>query len=84
MSNMEIAIPKVVGVRALDEYRLELNFGTGERRIFDAKPYLERGIFKELKDPAYFRSVQLAYGSVAWPNEQDFSPETLYLESLAA
>lgn len=74
-------IIKVTAVRALDDYQLELTFNTGETRIFDALPYLEKGIFTELKDVSYFRSVRLAFGSVAWPHEQDFGPESLYAES---
>ena len=72
---------KVVAVKALDDYRLELQFNSGERRVFHARPYLDKGIFAELKDPGYFQSVRVAFGSVTWPHEQDFSPETLYLES---
>ncbi len=77
------AIIKVVGVRPLDDYQLELSFSNGETRLFDAQPYLDRGIFTELKDPSYFRSVRLAFGSIAWPHEQDFGPESLYAESRA-
>jgi hypothetical protein len=72
---------KVTAVRALDDYQLELTFNTGETRVFDARPYLEKGIFTELKDVSYFRSVRLAFGSIAWPHEQDFGPESLYAES---
>ena len=72
---------KVTEVKALDNYQLELSFNTGERRVFDVGPYLNKGIFTELRDPSYFRSVRLAFGSVAWPNEQDFGPESLYVES---
>jgi hypothetical protein len=72
---------KVTGVKPLDNYRLELTFNNGETRLFDVGPYLEKGIFTELRDPSYFRSVRLAFGSIAWPNEQDFGPESLYVES---
>jgi hypothetical protein len=72
---------KVVHVKALDDFKLELEFSSGDRRVFDARPYLEKGIFTELKDPDYFRSVRVSLGTVTWPNEQDFSPETLWLES---
>ena len=72
----------VTAVRPLDNYQLELSFSTGETRRFDVRPYLDRGIFSELKDKAYFRSVRLAFGSVAWPHEQDFGPESLYMESV--
>lgn len=45
-------------------------------------PYLDKGIFKELKDLSYFKSFRIAFGTVQWKNEQDFAPETLYLESV--
>lgn len=75
---------KVTAVKVLEDHRLELSFNTGEIRVFDVGPYLDRGIFTELRDPVYFQRVRLAFGSVAWPNEQDFGPESLYAESKAA
>lgn len=72
---------KVVAVRANDDFSLDLKFDDESVRRFDVKPYLEYGIFKELKDKAYFMRVKVAYGTVQWPNEQDISPDTLYLES---
>jgi hypothetical protein len=72
---------KVVTVRANDDFSLDLKFNDGSVRRFDVKPYLEYGIFKELKDKDYFKRVRVAFGTVQWPNEQDISPETLYLES---
>ena len=72
---------KVTGVKPLPNYQLELLFNTGETRVFNVGPYLDRGIFTELRDRTYFQSVRLAFGSVAWPNEQDFGPESLYVES---
>lgn len=74
---------KVVEVRANDDFSLDLKFDDGSVRRFDVKPYLEYGIFKELKDKDYFKRVNVAYGTVQWPNEQDVSPETLYVESIA-
>lgn len=65
----------------MDGYLLELGFSNGETRLFDVTPYLDKGIFTELKDPAYFRLVRLAFGSIAWPHDQDFGPESLYAES---
>jgi len=72
---------KVIAVKPLLDYRLELSFNNGQTRVFDVGPYLDKGIFTELRDPTYFRSVRLAFGSIAWPNEQDFGPESLYVES---
>lgn len=72
---------KVLSVTANDDYTLDLKFDDGAIRRFDVKPYLEYEIFKELKDQSYFKRVRVAFGTVQWPNEQDISPETLYLES---
>ena len=72
---------KVVSVRANDDHTLDLKFDDGSVRRFDVKPYLEYGVFKELKDRGYFKRVRVAFGTVQWPNEQDISPETLYIES---
>jgi hypothetical protein len=65
---------KVVAVRANDDFSLDLKFDDESVKRFDVKPYLEYGIFKELKDSNYFKRVKVAFGTVQWPNEQDISP----------
>jgi len=72
---------KVVSAEAKDDFTLTLKFSDRTVREFDVKPYLETGVFKELKDLNYFRDFRIAFGTVQWKNEQDFSPDTLYLES---
>ena len=76
-------LPRVKHVKTNADYTLTLKFTNGETRIFDVKPYLDKGIFKELRDKAYFSSVRPFLGSIQWPNGQDFCPDTLYLESKA-
>jgi Protein of unknown function (DUF2442) len=72
---------KVTAVKANQDFSLDLKFNDGTVRRFDVKPYLDFGVFTELKDLGYFNQVKLAFGTVQWPHEQDFSPDTLYLES---
>ena len=74
---------KVTAVKANDDFSLDLRFSDGSVKRFNAKPYLDYEVFRELKDLSYFRKVDLAFGTVQWPNEQDISPETLYLEGRA-
>ncbi len=74
--------PKVIAVEINEPSFLVLAFANGERRCFDVSPYFGKGIFKELCDSAYFRSVRAVSGFVAWPHGQDFSPDTLYLKSI--
>ena len=71
---------KVSAVKVNDDFSLDLSFSDGSVKRFDAKPYLDYEVFRELKDLNYFRQVDIAFGTVHWPHEQDISPETLYLE----
>ena len=74
----------IVSVRAHEDYNLELQFDTGETRLFDARPYLEKGVFQRLKDPQLFKQAYAAYDTVCWPGNLDIAPETLYDKSLPA
>ena len=74
---------KITSVTANDDFSLDLQFNDGSVKRFDVKPYLDYEVFSELKDLNYFKQVDLAFGTVQWPNEQDISPETLYLEGVA-
>lgn len=69
-------------VQPHDNYLLLLTFENGERRQFDMKPYLEVGIFKELKDLKLFKTVKTSFDSIEWDNEADFDPEILYQKSV--
>jgi hypothetical protein len=71
---------KVLSVRPLPDFELELRFDTDEVKVFDTKPYLERGVFGELNDPEYFSRVKMFLDSIAWPHGQDFDPDHLYEE----
>ena len=73
--------PRVVAVEAKTDHILKLSFENNEVKMFDVSPFLDKGIFKELKDFNYFKQATVAFGSVEWPHEQDFSNDTLYLLS---
>jgi hypothetical protein len=61
-----------------EDYFLELWFNTGEHRLFDARPYLECGVFTQLKNVALFKQAFISLDTVCWPNDLDIAPETLY------
>ncbi len=75
--------PTVTNVTPKNNYQLAITFDNGENRLFDVSPFLEKGVFTELKDVNYFQKVKVAYGAIEWPNEQDFSKDTLYILSQA-
>ncbi len=72
----------VIEVYPKKDYKLELKFSTGELRLFDAAPYLEKGVFKQLKDDRLFKQAYVAYDTVCWLGNLDIAPETLYDKSV--
>jgi len=73
--------PRVINVKPEQNFTLMVTFNNGEQKSFDVKPYLEIGMFKELKDESMFNSVKPFLGSIQWSNGLDLCPDTLYLES---
>lgn len=69
-------------VKTLNEYKLLLTFENGEVRLFDMSPYLDKGIFREIKDLYLFKSARVSFDTVEWENEADIDPETLYEDSV--
>ena len=59
-------------------YQLLITFNTGETKLFDAQPYLEKGVFTRLKDKRLFNQAYVAYDTICWPGNLDIAPETLY------
>jgi len=74
--------PRVTAVTPTDDYSLILTFTGGEKRIFNAVPLLEMAVFRPLKNKALFQSVKVSRGSVLWPQDIDYCPDTLYMESI--
>ena len=67
-------------VKPLSDYRIYMELENGQKGVFDLKPYLDSGVFRELRNAYYFNQVDIFLGAVTWPNEQDIAPETLLTE----
>jgi hypothetical protein len=79
--------PHVVSVRPLPEFRLDLEFSSGEHRIFDVKPYFKSEVFKQLREEAVFATARVVAGSVEWHGATPLSSpalsfDTLYIDSV--
>lgn len=61
----------------LEDYKINILTSGGISGIFDVKPYLNGTAFKELTNKSYFRTVRPAHRGIMWPNEQDFSADTI-------
>ncbi|MCX5807034.1 MAG: DUF2442 domain-containing protein [Proteobacteria bacterium] len=71
---------KIISVEPLVDYKLKIEFSNGKKGVFDVSPYIDKGVFNELKEQSYFCSVRPAFGGIMWPHEQDFSADTVEYE----
>ena len=74
--------PRVKNVKTKEDYTLHVWFSNGEEGIFDVKPYLNFGIFSQLKDLSIFNTAHPDGLSVEWSNEAALCPDTIYLDSV--
>ena len=74
--------PPVTRLTPQAEHRLLLEFANGETRLFDLTPWLDKGVFRALRDSPEFTQARVVDGSVEWPGEIDLSYDTLYLRSV--
>ena len=74
--------PKAVEVSSQPDYCLLVTFDNGEKRIFDAKPYLDFKPFMELKNLTLFNTVKTGGLSIEWIHGQDICPDELYYNSV--
>lgn len=75
--------PGVKKVEWIPDYKLMLTFENGEVKIFDMSPYLEKGLFRDLKDLKAFSTVKVSFDTIEWANGVDLCPEVLYEKSVA-
>lgn len=68
---------KIIKATPLKDYKIDVLTSSGITGIFDVKPYLNGSAFKELANESYFRMVKPAHYGIIWPNEQDFSSDTI-------
>ena len=73
--------PRVTAVKGKPDFTLVLTFANKQKKMFDMKPYLSIGVFRQLKDYSKFKKVKPFFGSIAWATGQDLCPDTLYLDS---
>lgn len=71
----------IKSVKPLENYHLLITFENNEKRIFNMSPYLDKGIFKQLKNEDLFNTVKVCFDTICWDNEADLCPELIYEKS---
>jgi hypothetical protein len=72
---------KIVAIKPLENFMLEVIFENDCTKLFDFKNYLELPIFKELNDFNKFCTVKNKFYFIEWESyELDLSADTLWHE----
>lgn len=69
---------RIIDVKALNNYKILIVYQNGEKRIKDMKPYLDKGVFKKLKDESFFKSVKVSFGTISWGEQIDLCADSIY------
>ena len=67
-------------VKHTEKYKLYIELSNGVSGYFDLTPYLEKGIFTQLKDIDYLKKVKPDTFGICWPKGQDLSADTIEYE----
>ena len=69
---------RVLAVKALPDYHLEVHFYDEDVRYFDVRHYIRGPWYGMLKNPEYFAKVKPMGETVVWEDGQDIAPHELY------
>ena len=72
----------VAAVEPRTDYTMLLTFESGEKRIYNAQPLLNKPICAPLKDLHLFMKARAAFGTVVCTDDLDIAPEHLYEASV--
>ena len=68
---------RVSHIEYCNDYKLKATLSNGIEGVFDVAPYLDKGIFTQLKNTDYLKQVKINFAGIYWPNGQDFSADTI-------
>jgi len=75
-----LIVKQIIAAKPLDGFRLWLRFSDGIEGVADLSDLVGCGVFSAWNTPGVFAGVKVTeFGAVAWENEIDLCPDTLYL-----
>ena len=77
---------RIVSVKPLEGYRLNIRFNDGVEGVYDVEPGRRGGVFLKLLEPKIFNAVAINpdFGCVEWPGGVDLCPDTMHQEMTGA
>jgi hypothetical protein len=73
----------IVKVTPVEGFSLVVIFDNGQTRILDMKPFLDFGVFRQIKKTEEFNRVHVAFDTVEWDCGVDLDPEFIMMKSVA-
>ena len=72
---------KPISVRALPNYRIEVEFSDGTKGPVDLSELVGKGVFEAWKDEKFFAQVHLGPGrQIRWNDEIELCPDAIFLK----
>ena len=70
---------KIISVKPLPEYRLQVRFDDGVSGVIDLSDRLFGPVFEPLREKEFFKKVRVdEFGAICWPNGADLAPDAIY------
>ena len=69
---------QATGVTAIGEYKIKVVFDNGVSGIVDLTDLVQKGIFRELKDPIFFAKVYTTGEAIAWSDDLEIDAFNVY------
>jgi len=74
-------MPVATAVKALEDYRLWVQFSDGVEGIVDLAEFAGQGVFVLWNDYHEFQKVRIgSEGEIAWAEQIDMCPDAIYLK----
>lgn len=70
---LEVSNAKYVG-----DYCIRITFNNGVTKVVDLKDELNGIVYEPLHQLDYFKTFQVKYNTIEWPNGADYAPEYLF------
>ena len=75
--------PRIIRAKALEGYKIELLYETGELKIYDMTELLNTcEFYNSLKDKENFKKITIVGLTIQWQSGEDVAPELLYNDSI--
>ncbi|WP_027398982.1 DUF2442 domain-containing protein [Anaerovorax odorimutans] len=71
-------MPKITGLKPVEEYRIEIGFNNGNTIILDLKDKVQTTRFRELMDTNFFQQIKTDGNRIYWGEMTEISVTEIF------